>query len=536
MLALTFLATALLAVGAAASLYQKSSDNPTAVIDNGAVVGTKTSLPDSKTPINKFLGIPFGAPPIRFSPPKPAESWSTPYDATEFKPSCIQKFNCPEASLIRTIKNFNTPPPPAGEDEDCLNLDIWAPTDAAPGSKPVLFWIHGGRFSHGSGSLPMNEGSKFAAFEDLVVVTINYRTNIFGFPESLDLPKGEQNLGFLYQRLALDWIQRNIGAFGGDSRQVTIMGDSSGAGSVGALLTSPPDPVPFRAAILQSGDATATLKPSGSWANVTKITGCDKDNFADVLECLRDIPATKLKEHVEKAMLDFKPLSDDGITLSNHPRANRLGSEDDPSLMARVPILAGTTADEGRLPDLKGVDLEAALRFFIPDVTRKQIELFKNLYPLGSTGINNDYDQVATILTEAEAQCPARFTTDEYASVDVKTWRYIYNASFANAEVFKGSGAFHGSEIATLFGTYPEKGATEFQDELSREMQGAWASFIRDPGAGPGWESVPKIGVFGDGVRPDTAQGGEEPLRVVDPDVVDRRCKYFKKMWEDSNP
>jgi cholinesterase/carboxylesterase 2 len=106
------------------------------------------------------------------------------------------KFNYPEERRNRTIEIFATPGPPAGTSEDCLNLNIYAPAGAKAGSKPVAFWIHGGSFSHGSGSLPYYEGSKMAGYEDLVVVTVNYRTNIFGFPETYDLPKGQWNLGW----------------------------------------------------------------------------------------------------------------------------------------------------------------------------------------------------------------------------------------------------------------------------------------------------------------------------------------------------
>ena len=187
--------TALYALSVTASPCKPARDNsPTAIIDSGALKGTTTSVPFSDKVVNKFLGIPFGAPPKRFSPPEPAAAWYDVYNATDFKPSCIQKFNYPEGTRERLIKEANTPPPPAGESEDCLNLNVFAPADAAPGSKAVFFWIYGGSYAFGSGSLPMYEGSRLAAREDIVVVTINYRINIFGFPGAPDLPVGEENL------------------------------------------------------------------------------------------------------------------------------------------------------------------------------------------------------------------------------------------------------------------------------------------------------------------------------------------------------
>jgi carboxylesterase type B len=190
------LLTAALYAGATLALPQSQSPNiPTATIDNGVVIGTSTSIPDSNNKVNQFLGIPFAEKPLRFSPPKPAKPWDTPYNATVYKPACIMKFNYPEERRNRIIEIFATPGPPAGTSEDCLNLNIYTPAGAKAGSKPVAFWIHGGSFSHGSGSLPYYDGSKMAGYEDIVVVTVNYRTNIFGFPETYDLPKGQWNLG-----------------------------------------------------------------------------------------------------------------------------------------------------------------------------------------------------------------------------------------------------------------------------------------------------------------------------------------------------
>ena len=118
-------------------------------------------------------------------------------DASEYKPACIQEFNGPPEARNRTIEWFSDPPPPAGEDEDCLNLNVYAPANAEPGSKPVLFWIFGGAFVFGTGSLPLYDGVSFATNQDVVVVTFNYRTNIFGFPGSPDVPPEEQNLGYI---------------------------------------------------------------------------------------------------------------------------------------------------------------------------------------------------------------------------------------------------------------------------------------------------------------------------------------------------
>ncbi|KAM0343080.1 hypothetical protein ACHAPU_008981 [Fusarium lateritium] len=529
----TLIATALFAGIAFTHPYAETLDNPTATIDNGVVIGTSTSLPDSKTIVNQFLGIPFAEKPVRFSPPKPARPWNSPYyNATQYKPACIMKFNYPEEKRNNTISNYATPGPPAGTSEDCLNLNIYTPAGAEPGSKPVAFWIHGGSFSHGSGSLPYYEGSKMAGYEDLVVVTINYRTNIFGFPETYHLPKRKWNLGFLDQRLALSWVQDNIATFGGDPKRVTIFGESAGSGSVEGLITAPPEPLPFRAAIMQSGSASTNITPTGSWTNATKLAGCDEDDFDKTLECMRRVPATKLKDLVERAMLNFQPLSDNGTTLANFPRDIRLRSKKGHGIMARVPVLLGSTADEARLQEFMNVTIDQALQAWIPDVSDTQVSVLKAFYPIGSPGINNNFDQVSKIVTELAMQCPTRYIAQDFADADIKAWRFIYDASFANTEIFKGSGAYHSSEIRTLFGTFPDKGATEFQEELSREMQKAWGKFIRNPTEGPGWGQVPEIGIFGGGVSPDSDEEPEKALKVMDENIVEPRCVVFEGLWK----
>lgn len=114
---------------------------PTVTIDSGTVIGTTTSLAGATASVNKFLGIPFAASPTRFAPPATATPWKAPYHATKYGPACIQQFNYPEAARNVTMELFNTPPPPAGESEDCLNINVYAPS--TPGkNKTVMAWIY----------------------------------------------------------------------------------------------------------------------------------------------------------------------------------------------------------------------------------------------------------------------------------------------------------------------------------------------------------------------------------------------------------
>lgn len=195
---------------------------PTVTLSIGEVIGTTTSLPTATATVNKFLGIPFAqSPPERFSPPTAPGKVSTPINATAWKPACIQQFVYPLASQEFTELVFNTPTPQ--ESEDCLYLNVYAPAAPAAGKgRAVMFWIYGGSLEFGNAGQPAYDGSHFAAYEDVIVVSTNYRTNVFGFPSSPELNLTGHNLGFLDQRFALDWVQNNIQAFGGDPEKVTI--------------------------------------------------------------------------------------------------------------------------------------------------------------------------------------------------------------------------------------------------------------------------------------------------------------------------
>ncbi len=177
-----------------------------------------------------FLGIPYAAPPVggrRWRAPAAPASWSGTRRAEHFGPSCIQRMGS-DASGPWTHE-YSVPPPVS---EDCLYLNVWRPR--AAGKHPVLLWIHGGAFQLGSASVPVYRGAALAR-DGLVVVTINYRVGVFGF---LALPALAQeahgtappaNYGLQDMIAALRWVQRNIGAFGGDPEAVTIAGQSAGA-------------------------------------------------------------------------------------------------------------------------------------------------------------------------------------------------------------------------------------------------------------------------------------------------------------------
>jgi carboxylesterase type B len=199
-----------------ASLAQDDNLSPTVTITGGRLRGTTTRLPESDIVVNQYLGIPYAQPPIenlRFAPPESPESWSDTLDATQQPNGCMQYYGPPGPSTDMSMELFNTPGPP-GESEDCLYLNVYTP-QGGDNDKPVLFWLHGGSGTTGAASEPIYDGSIFAASHDIVVVTINYRLNVFGSPRAPMLE--ENSLARLDQRMALNWVQENIQSFSGDA-------------------------------------------------------------------------------------------------------------------------------------------------------------------------------------------------------------------------------------------------------------------------------------------------------------------------------
>ena len=194
----------------------------TATTRDGAVRGT--TQPGG---IVVFRGIPYAAPPVgahRFKPPAPPAPWSGVRDASAFGATALKGASGMGEALVSLVPDVIIP------GDDCLNLNVW--TSDTGGSRPVMVWIHGGAFTSGAGSVSIYDGAEFAK-DGIVLVTLNYRLSAEGF---LLLDDVTPNLGLLDQIAALHWVQDNIAAFGGDPKNVTVVGESSGAMSILSLI------------------------------------------------------------------------------------------------------------------------------------------------------------------------------------------------------------------------------------------------------------------------------------------------------------
>ena len=250
---------------------------------------------------------------------------------------------------------------------------------------------------------------------------------------------------FLDQRLALTWVSDNIASFGGDPSKITIFGESAGAGSVDNLITLPPTPIPFRAAIMQSGQSTFRAIPteySSPWKNLTTAMNCS--SAKDILACMRALPAATIKNYNELTALPWTPIFDN-ITSASTARSNRLNSTAANPIIARVPILSGTNADEGRLYSISAAAATANgstsfVRELFPTANNSEIAALLAAYPIGgppasdqyyTTGVyNSTLEQLGALYTDFVFQCPARLVHLDSSRVGVPSWRYYYNASF----------------------------------------------------------------------------------------------------------
>ncbi len=460
---------------------------PAVTISTGALLGTRT-----REGVRAFLGVPYAATTAganRFRAPQPAERWTTPRDATRFGSTCAQ---APQMAF----------PVPGPRSEDCLTVNVWTPDPAPATPLPVMVWIYGGGFVLGGTTQAFYEGSQLAA-RGAVVVTLNYRVGALGFLAhpalSAEGPqRGSGNWGLLDQIAALQWVRREIAAFGGDPARVTIFGESAGAWGVCTLLGSPLADGLFHRAILQSGSCVtegafapgtslplATAEARGM--SIAARLGC---TGADVLACLR----RKTVEEVYAAQPPFDAVTwqvpfqavIDGHVL---PRSttDRLR---DPSFTP-PPLVVGTNRDEFTIfTTSTTVADEAAYVAAVTTVAGPHARAVLDAYPA------RDYATpkaaLEAVLRDSVFTCPARALARLASTRQPRTYLYQFSQVNAGPRAL-GLGATHAGELAYVFHnfTFPFTSPDANDEAVSSAMQGYWTRFAAagDPnGAGaPMW-------------------------------------------------
>jgi len=320
-----------LIICAAAALPAGAADR--VKIANGVLESTVAP----KDGVRSFKGIPFAQPPVgdlRWREPQPVRNWAGNRNADQFGPRCMQTTSPGADYWFRSN----------GMSEDCLYLNVWTPAKSGNERLPVLVYIFGGGFQNGDGSEPRYDGENMAR-KGMVAVTLNYRTNIFGFFVHPELTKESPhhaagNYGLLDQVAALQWVQRNIAAFGGDPQRVTIAGESAGSISVSVLMASPLSRNLIAGAIGESGAAIASLPPQPLGEAEQNGVKFASGIGANTLAALRAMTAEQIQNAAKAQRIRFSTAMD-GYLLSKSLTAIMEAGE-----QAKVPLLAGSNTQE----------------------------------------------------------------------------------------------------------------------------------------------------------------------------------------------
>jgi para-nitrobenzyl esterase len=518
----TFLLYALTFLAASASAQKPAASRPIQ-IDSGKLLGVLTA--DQK--VIAYKGIPYAQPPIenlRWRPPMPVGKWKKPFLAADFGSHCIQTGGYPDMV-------FHDP----GASEDCLTLNVWAPFNPKPDRKapllPVMVWIYGGGFTTGGTSENRQDG-QFLARRGVIVVSMNYRLGIFGFfahPElTAESPNHTSgNYGLMDQAAAIDWVRRNIAAFGGDPANITIFGQSAGSMAVSALMASPISNTLLAKAIGQSGSefpgpgrGMSTLaqaeQASADWA--TRALGSSK------LFYLRQLPAKEILAAVLSGPVPaphFGPIVDGYFLPDSLPGIFAAGKQ------AHIPLLAGWVANEDRPrtpPTADSFTVQAHIEFG-PDALK-----FLALYP-------------AT--TDAEALTSAAdYASDHFLAFPTWAWleaqthtgnapvyRYFFSlASPGDRNHPISMGAFHSDDIEYVFGTLDSRPDMAIRPEdraLSDLMQQYWTNFAKT--GNPNGPELPKW--------PGYSAAGDWQVMHLDatpnpkPDALRPRYLFLESVW-----
>lgn len=434
--------------------------------ESGEVSGTKNEAGD----IQIFKGIPFAAPPVgelRWKAPQPLQSWSGVKQCTEFGPSPMQGKPVPFGVYT---PEFLIPETPISE--DCLYLNVW--TGAKKSEKrPVFVWIYGGGFGSGGAGVPIYDGDAMAK-KGIIFVSINYRVGVFGFMAHPDLTKespnhASGNYGLLDQVAALQWVKKNIAAFGGDPDNVTIGGQSAGSMSVSCLVASPLAKGLFNKAIAESGSLLITKAAF----QVNALADAEQQGVklaqsvnATSLEDLRKVPAADLMKFPGK----YGPITDGYLLPEPVPQIFEQGKQNN------VAVITGWNADEGfaaikpkdafvaQVKEQYGTDADTFFKYF-PASTDEAAANSQNKLSRDMIFAMSDYKWAK--LQSQQGKAPV--------------YLYNFNHKLPATADFVKYGAFHTGEVAYVMDNLKFLNRPWLPEDhhLATTMADYWANFIK---------------------------------------------------------
>lgn len=460
----------------------------------GAIQGTNGTYRDG---VIAYKGIPFAAPPLadlRWKAPQD-QYWNTTLVADTFGYECPQSAGG-AAALSSGYDDFN---------EDCLTLNIWRPNSTAS-DLPVYLWIHGGRFSGGSGIVPTYNGEGLAV-QDIIVVNMNYRLGPLGFLASSELDDEAEdgvsgNYGVLDMIKALDWVHSEIENFGGNSSQITVGGQSSGSASSLAMMWSPLSRDKVAGIVAESGIRGVHDPLTGSLAtsyrnktealefgeqvyetmNVTTIAEMRALNVSDLISELDNL-ASNLYEGTQFINIttfleppEWRPVIDSNSTILPYNYSQSLSMLQH----ADVPVLSGNNADESGASVAPGMTVDT--------YTTQIDDLFSNY------DTNQTWMTLWPANTTDEANNQTNILFRDYARVSSWSWSNLWTQGGAKSKVYTyfwnhtpgnqtDEGAYHGSELFFAFNNVPYSAdyVTWYEDDLivQTNMTAYWANFIK---------------------------------------------------------
>ncbi|MCG8709139.1 carboxylesterase family protein [Brenneria sp. 4F2] len=453
--------TAGLMIIISSACHSAFANEPEVTLDNGRIAGTTLQGVDA------FKGIPFAAPPtgeLRWQPPQPARRWTGVRPAAAYGKDCMQNPFPGDAA-----------PPGVGFSEDCLTVNVWRPANAQ-GALPVMVWIYGGGFVNGGSSPSVYSGEEFAR-QGIVFVSFNYRVGRFGFfaHPALAAQPLRGNYGLMDQIAALKWVQKNIAAFKGDAKNVTLFGESAGGFSVGSLLTTELANGLFQKAIIQSGSGRNNMVPHQDWHKAeqagvafAQANGISGDG-QNALAALRRISADSMVQGLNMATMmtaDYSGPMVDGKVISGEPQDRyRRGA------FQRVPLMIGATdADIAFPPHVSTLD--DAVAVFDPAVRQQAKRAYEGMAPQAVA---------QAIASDAFMVEPARFVTRIWDSAGIPVWQYRFGY-VAEGMRNQWPAAVHASEIPYVFNTLPARYADKVTDadrSVARQTHQYWINFAR---------------------------------------------------------